>query len=125
MKRDPKKFTPRASDPLPLEPIIERYWDHLRIARGLSRNTVLAYRRDIGTFQQYLRDQKRAGCACRDAAASLGISRALASVRTGGFVPRPIAGGSSEPLPLLEAGGKGHDESDSELAQYLAREAAS
>ena len=40
--------------PLPLEPFIERFWDHLRIARGLSRNTMLAYRRDIRRFQQYL-----------------------------------------------------------------------
>ena len=39
---------------VPLEPFIERFWDHLRIARGLSRNTVLAYRRDIRRFQQLL-----------------------------------------------------------------------
>ncbi|MGZ8421713.1 MAG: site-specific tyrosine recombinase XerD [Nitrospira sp.] len=57
MNRDPRKSAPHASDTLPLEPFIERYWDHLRIARGLSLNTVLAYRRDIGTFQRYLRDQ--------------------------------------------------------------------
>lgn len=57
MGRDPKKSAPPASEPLPLEPFIERYWDHLRIARGLSRNTVLAYRHDIAVLQRYLRDQ--------------------------------------------------------------------
>jgi integrase/recombinase XerD len=56
MRRDPKETTSSSSYLLPLEPFIERYWDHLRIARGLSLNTVLAYRRDIGTFQRYLRD---------------------------------------------------------------------
>lgn len=58
MSYDPKQSAPRASDSLPLEPMVERYWDHLRIARGLSLNTVLAYRRDIVTFQRYLRDQR-------------------------------------------------------------------
>ncbi len=57
MNRDPGESAPRVPDRLPLEPFIERYWDHLRIACGLSRNTVLAYRRDIGIFQRYLRDQ--------------------------------------------------------------------
>ena len=46
-----------ARGPLPLQPFVERFWGHLRIARGLSRNTVLAYRRDIRRFQLYLRDQ--------------------------------------------------------------------
>jgi integrase/recombinase XerD len=58
MSYDPKQSAPHASDSLPLEPMVERYWDHLRIARGLSLNTVLAYRRDIVTFQRYLRDQR-------------------------------------------------------------------
>ncbi len=57
MQREPRESAPRRPPGLPLEPFIERYWDHLRIARGLSLNTVLAYRRDIGCFQRYLRDQ--------------------------------------------------------------------
>ncbi|MDP9132457.1 MAG: site-specific tyrosine recombinase XerD [Nitrospirota bacterium] len=57
MIRDPEGSGPRVPDHPPLEPFIERYWDHLRIACGLSRNTVLAYRRDIGAFQRFLRDQ--------------------------------------------------------------------
>lgn len=44
-------------DAFPLDAVIERYWNHLRIARGLSRNTLLAYQRDVATFQRYLREQ--------------------------------------------------------------------
>jgi integrase/recombinase XerD len=56
MNHDLKKSTPCLAVQLPLEPIIKRYWDYLRIACGLSRNTVLAYRRDVSAFQRYLRD---------------------------------------------------------------------
>ncbi len=48
----------RAVNSLPLDSVIERYWSHLRIARGLSRNTLLAYQRDVATFQQYLQDHR-------------------------------------------------------------------
>ena len=96
MNRDPKKCTSLASDPLPLGEFIERYWDHLRIARGLSRNTVLAYRRDIGTFQRYLRDHDvQDACAVtppllsgflehlhRSGLASSSRARSLAAVRS-------------------------------------------
>lgn len=57
MSRDPEDVSRQETERLPLDPLIERYWDHLRIACGLSRNTLLAYRRDLGTFQSYLRDQ--------------------------------------------------------------------
>lgn len=57
MSGDPAiKALPRSGS-LPLDSVIERYWNHLRIARGLSRNTLLAYQRDVATFQRYLRDQ--------------------------------------------------------------------
>lgn len=46
------------SEPLPLEPLVARYGDDLRIARGLSRHTLSAYQRDVRVFQQYLRDQQ-------------------------------------------------------------------
>lgn len=35
--------------------LVERYLNHLRVEAGLSRNTIEAYRRDLGKFQQYLR----------------------------------------------------------------------
>jgi len=46
------------SEPLPLDPLVARYGDDLRIARGLSRHTLWAYRRDVKMFQQYLRDRQ-------------------------------------------------------------------
>jgi integrase/recombinase XerD len=46
------------SEPLPLEPLVARYGEDLRIARGLSRHTLSAYQRDVRVFQQYLRDQQ-------------------------------------------------------------------
>lgn len=57
MSADPLASAPAAPGLPPLAPFIERFWSHLRIARGLSLNTVLAYRRDIRRFQRYLRDQ--------------------------------------------------------------------
>lgn len=57
MSRDAAGRAPQGSDSLPLDPLVERYWDHVRIARGLSRNTLLAYQRDVTTFQRYLRDR--------------------------------------------------------------------
>ena len=57
MSRDATDHARAGADPLPLDPLVERFWDHLRIARGLSRNTLLAYQRDVVTFQRYLHDQ--------------------------------------------------------------------
>jgi integrase/recombinase XerD len=38
--------------------LIERYLNHVRVEGGLSRNTIEAYRRDLGKFQRHLRRQK-------------------------------------------------------------------
>ena len=37
-----------------LDPLAERYLNHLRVEGGLSANTVEAYRRDLGKFHSYL-----------------------------------------------------------------------
>jgi len=58
MSRESEDLSAPVPERLPLEPFIERYWDHVRIARGLSRNTLLAYQRDVATFQRYLRDRQ-------------------------------------------------------------------
>lgn len=58
MSRESEDLSAPVPERLPLEPFIERYWDHVRIARGLSRNTLLAYQRDVASFQHYLRDQQ-------------------------------------------------------------------
>lgn len=36
------------------DPLVERYLNHLRVEGGLSRNTIEAYRGDLGKFQAYL-----------------------------------------------------------------------
>jgi len=44
--------------PLPMDPLIDRYLTHVRIERGLAHNTLLAYRRDLHTWQVYMVDQR-------------------------------------------------------------------
>ncbi|HVG02749.1 MAG TPA: site-specific tyrosine recombinase XerD [Nitrospira sp.] len=108
MRHNSEKSASTAPGLLPLEPFIKRFWDHLRIARGLSRNTVLAYQRDIRRFQQYLGDQAvhdaetitppllseflvhlhRAGLAAPSRARSLAAVRSLFRfLRQDGIVP--------------------------------------
>lgn len=57
-RRDTASPTAQESDPLPLELLVARFCDDLRIARGLSRHTLSAYQRDVTGFQHYLRDQQ-------------------------------------------------------------------
>lgn len=57
MDRDRADSVPHGADRLPVDPLAERYCDHLRIVRGLSHNTLSAYRRDVRAFQRYLRDE--------------------------------------------------------------------
>ena len=45
MNGDRADKVPQESESLPLDAVIERYWTYLRIARGLSQNTLLAYQR--------------------------------------------------------------------------------
>lgn len=45
-----------ADDQLPLTPEVTEYLDHLRVERGLSSNTLDAYRRDLRRYQQFCRD---------------------------------------------------------------------
>jgi integrase/recombinase XerD len=55
--RDVAGRAPQESESLPLEPLVARYCDDVRIVRGLSRHTLSAYQRDVKVFQRYLRDQ--------------------------------------------------------------------
>jgi integrase/recombinase XerD len=45
-----------ATDAVPRLPLLGRYLDHLRAERGLARNTLEAYRRDLDRYAQYLRE---------------------------------------------------------------------
>ena len=47
--------------PLPMDPLIDRYLTHVRIERGLAHNTLLAYRRDLHTWQVYMVAQRLQG----------------------------------------------------------------
>ncbi len=46
---------PPAPVPAVIADAVEAYLDQLTVERGLSRNTVLAYRRDLGRYTDYLR----------------------------------------------------------------------
>jgi integrase/recombinase XerD len=43
---------------LPLDAAVDLYLDHVKIERGLSRNTVLAYGRDLGKFRAWADTQR-------------------------------------------------------------------
>lgn len=43
--------------PLPLTEEVNEYLDHLRVERGLSANTLDAYRRDLTRYQRFARDR--------------------------------------------------------------------
>ena len=40
--------------PTPIGVAIDRYLRHVAIERGLSANTLAAYRRDLGAYEQHL-----------------------------------------------------------------------
>ena len=47
-----------------LDPVIVDYLDHLQFERGLSANTVAAYRRDLRDFAAFLRARGRGLLTC-------------------------------------------------------------
>ena len=47
-----------SSRAMTIDPLMERYLNHLRVEGGLSRNTIEAYRRDLAKFQGYLHQQR-------------------------------------------------------------------
>ena len=44
-------------DAVPTLPLLGRYVDHVRVERGLARNTVEAYRRDLRLYARYLAER--------------------------------------------------------------------
>jgi integrase/recombinase XerD len=84
----------------PLFPIVNHYLDHLTVERGLARNTVIAYRRDLERYTGWLvkqgftdlghaREEQviaymaslRGGEEGRPALAAASVSRSIAAVR--------------------------------------------
>ncbi len=58
VEADPK---PAASPAEPIDRAIDRYLRHLQIERGLSANTLAAYRRDLAAYREVLRERGRTG----------------------------------------------------------------
>jgi integrase/recombinase XerD len=78
--------------PRPVEPIdraIDRYLRHLAVERGLSRNTLSAYRRDLSTFREVLRDREK---STPDSLTRADITAFLAAI--GGRSDSPLAASS-------------------------------
>jgi integrase/recombinase XerD len=62
---------------------VERFLDHLAAERGLSPNTVAAYRRDVGRYAEYCLGRGLPDAAGADEATVTGFVAALSSVRDG------------------------------------------
>lgn len=91
----PERAAPQPPDPRPLSPaaqrVLEQYLSHLRIERGLSANTLAAYRRDL---ERYLRHLDREGIAVTAVAPAVPAAW-LGALRTGADGGRPLAASSA------------------------------
>jgi integrase/recombinase XerD len=61
--------------------VVRQYLDHLTVERGLSRNTLVSYRRDLGRYVAYLVDNARHSMA---EVTEADVSGFVASLRAGG-----------------------------------------
>ncbi|MGY2063685.1 site-specific integrase, partial [Nocardia gipuzkoensis] len=59
---------------------IAAYLDHLTVERGVARNTLSAYRRDLGRYQEFL---ARRGAAGLDAVSESDIADFVVALRAG------------------------------------------
>nr|WP_216645698.1 site-specific tyrosine recombinase XerD [Isoptericola halotolerans] len=79
-----------------LQPALERalrdYLAHLRVERGLSENTVAAYRRDLGRYAAHLSGAGRTGL---DQVDERDVTAFLTAVREGADGGRPLSASSS------------------------------
>lgn len=73
------------SIPLATDPILEAWLDHLAAERGLARNSVAAYRRDLAALGRQLKGRKLASADQDD------LLQALRKMRTAGRSPRSVA----------------------------------
>lgn len=88
-------MSPLATDGthFPLDAQIEQYLAHLVVERGLSANTLLAYRRDLGRYREYLLGQ---GIERAQDVTSVDVSGFVAALAagTGGSAGRPSGSGA-------------------------------
>lgn len=73
---------------MPLRPLIDTFLSHARVERGLSRNTIDAYSRDLGAFQSFLDEQSISDFEQVDLAV---VSQWLQSLTARGLSPRSSA----------------------------------
>jgi integrase/recombinase XerD len=73
---------------MPLRPLIDIFLNHARVERGLSRNTIDAYSRDLGAFQSFLDEQSISDFEQVDLAV---VSQWLQSLTARGLSPRSSA----------------------------------
>jgi integrase/recombinase XerD len=73
---------------MPLSPLIDTFLSHARVERGLSRNTIDAYSRDLGAFQSFLDEQSISDFEQVDLAV---VSQWLQSLTARGLSPRSSA----------------------------------
>jgi integrase/recombinase XerD len=52
---DPEPADPEPTDPDPLDQHVTEYLQHIRLERGLSANTLAAYRQDLAKYTKFLR----------------------------------------------------------------------
>ena len=75
-----------------LERAVESYLDHLTVERGLSRNTLAAYRRDLSRYVAFLAEQHRNGPS---EVSEADVRAFVTSVRTGGDGATALAASST------------------------------
>ena len=75
-----------------LERAVESYLDHLTVERGLSRNTLAAYRRDLSRYVAFLAEQHRSGPS---EVSEADVRAFVTSVRTGGDGATALAASST------------------------------
>jgi integrase/recombinase XerD len=72
--------------------VVRGYLDHLAVERGLSRNTLSSYSRDLRRYAGYLRDQ---GISSIDEVTEAAVSGFVASLRSGGPDQPPLRASSA------------------------------
>ena len=75
-----------------LERQVEGYLDHLAVERGLARNTLAAYRRDLDRYGTFLAESGRTSVADVDESDVRGF---VTSIRTGQTGSAPLAASST------------------------------
>ena len=78
--------------PTPLQRQIQAYLDHLAVERGLAKNSLAAYRRDLSRYEQYCVSQKIMDAT---AVTSSTVSDFLVSIRTGKDGLAPLVASSA------------------------------